>query len=83
MYPVVPGSKFDALLLKLLPVKEPERLVLFKSISQREFSPGIYSRHWDRDPATGQNVMTSFAFFRAFRYWGASRLRAAFTFVAR
>jgi predicted permease len=55
-------SVADALLLRLLPVKEPDRLVLFKSISPREFSPGIYSGIWDRDPVTGQNVMTSFAY---------------------
>jgi hypothetical protein len=53
-------SVADALLFKLLPVKEPERLILFKSISPLEFSPGLYSGSWDRDPATGQNVMTSF-----------------------
>jgi predicted permease len=55
-------SVVDALLLKMLPVKEPERLVLFKSISPREFSPGVYSGIWERDPATGQNVMTSFPY---------------------
>ena len=53
-------SVVDALLLKTLPVKEPERLVLFKSTSPREFSPGFYSGNWETDPATGQNVMTSF-----------------------
>ncbi|HEY0172182.1 MAG TPA: ABC transporter permease [Pyrinomonadaceae bacterium] len=53
-------SVVDALLLKTLPVKEPERLVLFKSMSPREFSPGAYGGIWERDAATGQNVMTSF-----------------------
>ncbi|HEX7314710.1 MAG TPA: ABC transporter permease [Pyrinomonadaceae bacterium] len=55
-------SVVDALLLKSLPVKEPERLVLFKSTSPGEFSPGAYSGNWERDPATGQNVMTSFPY---------------------
>ncbi len=54
------SSVVDALLLKTLPVKEPERLVLFKSTSPREFSPGSYSGNWETDPATGQNVMQSF-----------------------
>ena len=55
-------SVVDALLLKTLPVKEPERLVLFKSTSPREFSPGVYGGSWEHDPATGQNVMTSFPY---------------------
>lgn len=55
-------SVVDALLLKSLPVKEPERLVLFKSTSPREFSPGSYSGNWETDPATGQNIMTSFPY---------------------
>src|SRR5256885_2265960 len=33
-------SIVDAMLLKMLPVKEPERLVLFKSLAPREFSGG-------------------------------------------
>src|SRR5262249_53372157 len=53
-------SIVDAMLLKLLPVKEPKQLVLFKSKSAREFSPGSYTGNWDTDPVTGQNVMTSF-----------------------
>ena len=55
-------SVVDALLLKMLPVKEPERLVLFKSASPGEFSPGAYSGNWERDEASGQNVMTSFPY---------------------
>src|SRR5215204_1818959 len=55
-------SVVDALLLKMLPVKEPERLVLFKSMSPREFSPGVYGGSWGSDPATGQHVMTSFPY---------------------
>src|SRR5215467_204984 len=36
-------SVVDAMLLKLLPVKEPERLALFQSYAPREFDPGDYS----------------------------------------
>ena len=33
-------SIVDAMLLKMLPVKEPDRLVLFKSVAPTEFSVG-------------------------------------------
>jgi len=36
-------SVVDAMLLKMLPVKEPERLVLFKSLAPGGFSPGDYA----------------------------------------
>src|SRR3989442_2916306 len=55
-------SVVDAMLLKKLPVKEPERLVLFKSLSAREFSPGSYTGNSNRDPATGQTIRTSFPY---------------------
>ncbi len=55
-------SVVDAMLLKTLPVKEPERLVLFKSLAAREFSPGSYNGHSYTDPVTGQQVMTSFPY---------------------
>jgi predicted permease len=55
-------SVVDAMLLKKLPVKEPDRLVLFKSLSSREFSPGSYTGNSSRDPATGQSVRTSFPY---------------------
>ncbi len=55
-------SVVDALLLKKLPVKEPERLVLFKSLASREFSPGSYTGNSNTDPVTGERVMTSFPF---------------------
>lgn len=54
-------SIVDAMLLKLLPVKEPERLVLFQAVASREFSVGGYSGNSRQDPVTGQTVMTSFA----------------------
>ena len=55
-------SIVDAMLLKMLPVKEPNRLVLFRSTAPREFSTGSYSGNSDTDPVTGQRRMTSFPF---------------------
>jgi predicted permease len=55
-------SVVDAMLLKMLPVKEPERLVLFKSVAPREFSVGGYNGNSNVDPDTGQRTMTSFAY---------------------
>ncbi|HEU0005496.1 MAG TPA: ABC transporter permease, partial [Terriglobia bacterium] len=55
-------SVVDAMLLKMLPVKDPERLVLFRSVAPREFSPGNYSGNAGRDPMTGQRWMTSFPY---------------------
>ena len=55
-------SVVDAMLLKMLPVKDPERLVLFRSMALREFSPGYYSGNAGRDPMTGQRWMTSFPY---------------------
>ena len=50
------------MLLKTLPVKEPERLVLFRSMSPPEFSPGSYSGYSIPRPGDGANVMTSFPY---------------------
>src|SRR5689334_15163726 len=55
-------SVVDAMLLKVLPVKDPERLVLFRSMAPREFSPGSYTGNSSRDPLTGQRRMTSFPY---------------------
>src|ERR687893_676083 len=55
-------SVVDAMLLKMLPVTEPERLVLFKSLAAPGFSPGSYTGYSDIDTATGQKVRTSFPF---------------------
>ena len=55
-------SIVDAMLLKMLPVKEPERLVLFKSIAPREFNTGGYNGSATRDPVTGQQRLTSFPY---------------------
>src|SRR5215216_5291443 len=55
-------SIVDAMLLKMLPVKEPNRLVLFKSMAPKEFSVGSYNGSSNTDQATGQRTMTSFAY---------------------
>jgi len=55
-------SVVDAMLLKLLPVREPERLVLFQTFAPREFDPGDYSGNAIIDPATGLRRMTSFPY---------------------
>ena len=55
-------SIVDAMLLKMLPVKDPARLVLFRSVAPREFSVGSYTGNSNTDQATGQRTMTSFAF---------------------
>lgn len=55
-------SIVDAMLLKMLPVKEPERLVLFKSVAPREFSVGSYNGNSNTDEATGLQSRTSFPY---------------------
>ena len=55
-------SIVDAMLLKMLPVKEPDRLVLFKSVAPKEFSVGGYNGNTTTDPETGLRSMTSFAY---------------------
>jgi predicted permease len=55
-------SIVDAMLLRMLPVKEPEQLVLFKAIAPKEFSPGSYNGSTITDPETGLRHMTSFAY---------------------
>src|SRR6185503_11289041 len=55
-------SVVDAMLLKMLPVKDPDALVLFKSMAPKEFSVGSYNGNSNDDPVTGQRVMTSFAY---------------------
>ena len=54
-------SVVDAVLLKKLPVKDPERLVLFRaSWNRQKFGPGGFNGSNQRDPATGLSVGTSF-----------------------
>jgi predicted permease len=55
-------SVVDAVLLKKLPVKDPDALVLFKSISNKEFTPGSHTGSQNRDPATGLTVRSSFPY---------------------
>jgi predicted permease len=55
-------SIVDAMLLKMLPVKEPDRLVLFRSVAPKGFSAGSYNGSSNTDPATGERHMTSFAY---------------------
>jgi len=55
-------SIVDAMLLKMLPVKEPERLVLFRSVAPQEFSVGSYNGSSRRDEQTGLVNRTSFAY---------------------
>jgi predicted permease len=55
-------SIVDAMLLKMLPVKEPERLVLFKSVAPQDFSVGSYNGSSQRDEQTGLVNRTSFAY---------------------
>ncbi len=55
-------SIVDAMLLKMLPVKEPQRLVLFQSLASPEFTAGSYNGNSTRDPVTGQQRMTSFPY---------------------
>lgn len=55
-------SVVDAMLLKMLPVREPERLVLFKNEAPRGFNPGTSSGYSDLDPSTGKIVSTSFPY---------------------
>ena len=54
-------SIVDAMLLKPLPVKEPQRLALFQSFRiPGKFDPGSYYGPGSVDPVTGQTRMTSF-----------------------
>jgi predicted permease len=61
-------SIVDAMLLKMLPVKEPHRLVLFRTMAPREFSPGSYTGNSNTDPITGQRRMTSFPYQSYLRF---------------
>jgi predicted permease len=53
-------SVVDAMLLKKLPVKDPEQLVLLQARWGSNFSPGSYYGSNRRDPASGLVVGTSF-----------------------
>ena len=55
-------SVVDTVLLKKLPVRDPDRLVLFNSISNKQFSPGSHSGTNRTDPATGLTTRSSFPY---------------------
>ena len=55
-------SVVDAVLLKKLPVKEPDRPVMFGWLQNKEFSPGSYTGSSKPDPKTGLSERTSFPF---------------------
>jgi predicted permease len=65
-------SLLDAVLLKTLPIKEPERLVLFRLLSGEKtvFTGGTWDVGGGRDPATGLGIGTSFP-YPAFQYFRA------------
>src|SRR6185369_5136208 len=55
-------SVVDAVLLRKLPVKDPDQLVLFNSVSNKEFSAGPHSGNIDRDPRSGLTLRSSFPY---------------------
>ena len=60
-------SVVDAVLLKKLPVSEPDRLVLFTSTASKEFSPS-YTGSSSLDPASGLAIRTSFPYLTFTRF---------------
>ncbi|HKO60925.1 MAG TPA: ABC transporter permease [Pyrinomonadaceae bacterium] len=55
-------SLVDAVLLKKLPVREPDQVVLFKSLAHPDFDTGSYNGSTHVDAATGLTAATSFPF---------------------
>ncbi|MBA3322615.1 MAG: ABC transporter permease [Pyrinomonadaceae bacterium] len=55
-------SVVDAVLLKKLPVGQPDQLVLFKSVAGSNFSPGGYNGNSSPDATTGLIARTSFPY---------------------
>ena len=55
-------SVVDAVLLKKLPVKDPDRLVLFNSVSNKQFTPGSHNGTNRTDPSTGLTTRSSFPY---------------------
>jgi predicted permease len=55
-------SVVDTVLLKKLPVRDPDRLVLFNSISNKQFTPGSHNGTNRTDPATGLTTRSSFPY---------------------
>jgi predicted permease len=78
-------SVVDAVLFRRLPVvKDPDRLVLFSSVSNKQFSPGSHNGRNRTDPATGLTNRSSFpyqSFLRMREQRGACEDIAAFSAV--
>src|SRR5215210_6521847 len=55
-------SVVDAVLLKKLQVQNPDQLVLFTTVANKEFSPGNYSGSTNKDETSGLMVRTSFPY---------------------
>jgi predicted permease len=55
-------SVVDTVLLKKLPVKDSDRLVLFNSVSNNKFTPGSHSGTNRIDPHTGLTTRSSFPY---------------------
>lgn len=53
-------SIVDAMLLKMLPVREPDRLVFLRAVGPKDFNPGGYNGNMEIDPVTGNRNLTSF-----------------------
>src|SRR5438477_6339705 len=78
-------SVLDTVLLKKLPVTDPDRLVLFNSVSNAQFTPGSHTGTNRRDPHTGLTTRSSFpyqTFVRLREQRGECSDIAAFGFLA-
>ena len=78
-------SVVDMVLLKKLPVKDPDSLVLFHSVSNKQFTPGSHNGSNRTDPATGLTTRSSFpyqTFVRLREQRGACSDIAAFGAIA-
>ena len=74
-------SVVDAVLLKKLPVKDPDRLVLFKaSWNYEKFSPGSFDGSNSYDRKTSLTVGTSFP-IQTFATFAAGNRRCSQTFL--
>src|SRR5262249_30985544 len=75
-------SLVDAVLLKTLPVKEPERLALFRWISGPRRIPRTVDGEFKRDKATGAQSSTSFSYLEFERLRESNRtLAGVFAFT--
>src|ERR1043166_5345049 len=78
-------SVVDMVLLKKLPVKDPDSLVLFHSVSNKQLTPGSPYGSTRTDPATGLTTRSSFpyqTFVRLREQRGACSDIAAFGAIA-